>query len=46
MSSGNALSCDDVTWMKWTSTPSIAVTNCGSAFRRASTRPKSYSSSQ
>src|SRR5262245_6025994 len=32
--------------MKWTSTPSISVTNWGSAFRRASTRPKSYSSDQ
>src|SRR5262245_21721034 len=32
--------------MKWTSTPSISVTNCGSAFRRASTRPKSYSLDQ
>ena len=43
---GRAFSCDDLTWMKWTSTPSISVTNCGSAFRRASIRPKSYSSSQ
>ena len=25
------------TWMKWMSTPSISVTNCGSAFSLAST---------
>jgi hypothetical protein len=41
MISGSAFSCDDLTWMKWMSTPSISVTNCGSAFSRASTRPKS-----
>ena len=41
MISGSAFSCSDLTWMKWTSTPSISVTNCGSAFSRASTRPKS-----
>ena len=46
MISGRASSCWDLTWMKWMSTPSISVTNCGSAFRRASIRPKSYSSSQ
>ena len=32
--------------MKWTSTPSISVTNCGSAFSRASNRAKSYSVAQ
>src|SRR3954447_4141776 len=32
--------------MKWTSIPSISVVNCGSAFSRASIRPKSYSSVQ
>jgi hypothetical protein len=34
MISGNAPSCGDLTWMTWTSTPSIPVTNCGSAFSR------------
>src|SRR4051794_23456248 len=46
MISGSAFSCADVTWMKWISTPSISVTNCGRSFSRPSTRPKSYSSSQ
>jgi hypothetical protein len=46
MISGNAFSCRDFTWMKWTSTPSISVTNCGSAFSRSAIRPKSNSSSQ
>ena len=46
MISGSASSCGERMWRKWTSTPSISVTNCGSAFRRASTRPKSYSFSQ
>jgi hypothetical protein len=36
MISGSASSCDDFTWMKWMSTPSISVVNCGSAFSRAS----------
>ena len=34
MISGNAFSCRDLTWMKWMSTPSISVVNCGSAFSR------------
>ena len=46
MISGSAFSCCDFTWMKWMSTPSISVVNCGSAFSRASTRPKSYSFAQ
>ena len=46
MISGSASSCGERTWMKWMSTPSISVTNWGSAFSRASMRPKSYSSSQ
>jgi hypothetical protein len=36
MISGIAPACGDRTWMKWMSTPSISVTNCGSAFSRAS----------
>ena len=36
MISGNAFSCRDLTWMKWISTPSISVVNCGSAFSLAS----------
>ena len=32
MTSGIASSCGDRTWMKWISTPSISVVNCGSAF--------------
>jgi hypothetical protein len=36
MISGSASWCGDLTWMKWTSTPSISVVNCGSAFRLAS----------
>ncbi len=39
MISGSAFSCRDVTWMKWTSCPSIWVVNCGSAFRVASQAP-------
>ena len=46
MISGNAFSCADFTWMKWMSTPSISVVNCGSAFSRVATRPKSYSFAQ
>jgi hypothetical protein len=41
MISGNAFSCFDRTWMKWMSTPSISVVNCGWAFSLASTLPKS-----
>ena len=29
MISGSAFSCADLTWMKWMSTPSISVVNCG-----------------
>jgi hypothetical protein len=36
MISGIAFGCGDVTWMKWMSTPSILVTNCGKAFSFAS----------
>jgi hypothetical protein len=36
MISGNAFSCLDLTRMKWMSTPSISVMNCGSAFSFAS----------
>jgi hypothetical protein len=37
MISGIAFSCGDLTWMKWMSSPSISVVNCGSAFSSAST---------
>ncbi len=43
MISGNAFSCLDLTRMKWISTPSIAVVNCGSVFSRASNLRQSYS---
>ena len=43
MINGNAFSCADFTWMKWMSSPSISVLNCGSAFSRASHRRQSYS---
>jgi hypothetical protein len=43
MISGSAFSCRDRTWMKWISTPSISVVNCGSAFSFASARRQSYS---
>jgi hypothetical protein len=33
---GNAFSCGDFTWMKWMSTLSISVVNCGSALSLAS----------
>ena len=33
---GSAFSWRERTWMKWMSTPSISVTNCGRAFSRAS----------
>ena len=46
MMSGSASSCPERTWMKWISTPSISVMNCGSAFSLASTLPKSYSLAQ
>ncbi len=40
MISGNAFSCRDSTWMKWISTPSISVVNCGSALSLCSTSPE------
>ena len=36
MISGKAFSCLDLTWMKWMSTPSISVVNCGRALSFAS----------
>ncbi len=33
---GNDFGCFERTWMKWMSTPSISVTNCGSEFSRFS----------
>ena len=36
MISGNAFSWRDLTWMKWISSPSISVTNCGRALSLAS----------
>jgi hypothetical protein len=44
--SGIAFSCGDFTWMKWTSTPSIPVVNCGSACSLASHLRQSYSVAQ
>ena len=41
--SGSAFSCADLTWMKWMSSPSISVVNCGSAFNLASHARQSYS---
>ena len=41
MISGNASSWGDLTWMKWISTPSMVVVNCGSAFSLTSSLPKS-----
>ena len=41
MSSGSAFSCGDLMWMKWISTPSISVVNCGSAFSLVATLPQS-----
>ena len=34
--SGSASSCRERTWMKWMSSPSISVTNCGRALSFAS----------
>jgi hypothetical protein len=44
--SGSASGCEDRTWMKWMSSPSISVTNCGSAFSFASHPRQSYSVAQ
>ena len=38
---GNAPSCCERTWMKWMSTPSISVVNCGRAWSLASTARQS-----
>src|SRR6478752_6280984 len=46
MITGKAFSCSERTWMKWMSTPSISVLNCGNALSLASRRPKSYCSAQ
>src|SRR4051794_2152734 len=46
MINGIASGCGDRTWMKWMSTPSISVMNCGRAFSRASQRRQSYSVAQ
>ena len=46
MISGNASSCRDLTWMKWISTPSISVVNCGKALSFVSALRQSYSVSQ
>ena len=37
MTIGSAFAFFDRTWMKWISSPSIVVTNCGRAFSLAST---------
>jgi hypothetical protein len=46
MSSGNAFSWGDSTWMKWMSTPSMVVVNCGSAFSLDSALRQSCSVAQ
>ena len=46
MISGSAFSCSDFAWMKWISTPSIWVVNCGSAFSLASVLRQSCSAAQ
>jgi hypothetical protein len=46
MITGRAFACSERTWMKWTSTPSISVVNCGSALSFASHFRQSYPSSQ
>ena len=46
MISGSTFSCGDFTWMKWMSTASISVVNCGSALSFASHFRQSYPSSQ
>ena len=38
---GSAPSCFERTWMKWMSTPSISVVNCGRAWSLASTERQS-----
>jgi hypothetical protein len=46
MTSGSASSCADLMWMKWISTPSISVVNCGKALSLVSALRQSYSVSQ
>jgi hypothetical protein len=46
MISGSAFSCRDLTWMKWMSTPSISVLNCGSELSLVAHRRQSYSLDQ
>jgi hypothetical protein len=46
MINGSAFSWGDLTWMKWISTPSISVVNCGSALSFASIERQSCSSAQ
>src|SRR5882672_8320780 len=46
MISGNASACGDFTWMKWISTTSISVLNCGSALSFASVLRQSCSVAQ
>ena len=43
MINGSAPSWGDFTWMKWTSSPSMVVLNCGSAFSLASHLRQLYS---
>jgi len=38
---GSAPLCGERTWMKWMSSPSISVRNCGRAFSSASHLPQS-----
>ena len=44
--SGSAFSCLERTWMKWMSSPSISVMNCGQSLQLASHLRQSYSVSQ
>jgi hypothetical protein len=44
--SGSAFGWGDRTWMKWMSSPSMVVMNCGSAFSFASHLRQSYSVAQ
>lgn len=46
MISGSAAACEDLTRMKWRSSPSISLVNCGSAFMLASHLRQSYSVDQ
>jgi hypothetical protein len=44
--SGMAFSCFERTWIKWMSSPSISVTNCGRLFSFVSHRRQSYCAPQ